>query len=70
MVKKKKKIIKKKNQQYKSFKLSKDKEKFSSFHITQQTIYWIILLVYIVAMDLWVFSVQTNTLSIFDSIGY
>jgi type VI protein secretion system component VasF len=51
-----------------SFKVSKEPTPFMSFKITRQTIYWLILLVLIVALSLWVLSIQINTSNILDSI--
>lgn len=52
----------------KSFKIGKDSSDFMSFRITDQTIYWSILFIYILALSLWVLNIQIDTLRILDSI--
>lgn len=44
----------------KSFKLSKEPEPFVSFKVTDQTIYWSILLILILILALWVLQIQIN----------
>lgn len=52
-----------------SFKLSKEKIPFTSFKVTEQTLYWGILFVYIFALSLWVLSIQINIMNVINSIS-
>jgi hypothetical protein len=52
----------------KSFKLSPEIAPFVSFHITDQTVYWSILLILILVLALWVLQIQVNISNILDSI--
>lgn len=52
----------------KSFKLSPDSAPFLSTRITRQTIYWVILLLFIMAMALWVLNIQIQIIEITDSV--
>ena len=52
----------------KSFKLSRDALPFFSVHITKQTIYWSILLIFIMLMQLWILNVQLDIIKITDSL--
>jgi hypothetical protein len=61
----------KKNQKItgtKSFRVGKEPKPFMTFRITGQTIYWSILLAYIMALSLWVLKIYTDTQTILDSI--
>jgi hypothetical protein len=50
----------KKPSQMKSFKLYKDDKPFTTFRITKQTVYWSILLIFIVITQLWILKVQLD----------
>lgn len=47
---------------FKSFRLSKDSNKFITFKLTKQTLYWTILLIYILFMDVWIANAQINAI--------
>ncbi len=51
-----------------SFRLSKDSTPFNVFKITEQTIYWGILLIYVLLLSLWILRIQIDTLLIIDRI--
>lgn len=51
-----------------SFKLSPETSPFVSFRITDQTVYWSILLILILVLALWVLQIQVNISDILDSI--
>lgn len=51
-----------------SFSMLKESSPFMSFKITDQTIYWSILFIYIFALSLWVLNIQIDTLKILNSI--
>ena len=52
----------------KSFKLSRDTLPFFGVRITRQTIYWSILLIFIMLMQLWILNLQLDIIKITDSI--
>jgi hypothetical protein len=51
-----------------SFKLSKETTPFVSFRITDQTVYWSILLILILVLALWVLQLQINISDVLDKI--
>ncbi|HUC96396.1 MAG TPA: hypothetical protein VMR16_01895 [Candidatus Saccharimonadales bacterium] len=51
-----------------SFKLSKESTPFVSFKITNQTIYWSILLILILILALWVLQIQINISDVLNTI--
>ena len=51
-----------------NFKICREKFPFVSFHFTEQTVYWIILLALIFALSLWVLKIQLDTTEIINSI--
>ena len=51
-----------------SFKVSKEPYPFMSFHVTDQTVYWSILLILILLLGLWVINIQINISNILNSI--
>jgi hypothetical protein len=44
----------------KSFHLYKESQSFSQFQASRQTVYWVILLVYITIIQLWLLSIQID----------
>ncbi len=54
---------------YKSFRLSTESTPFLQFLITEQTIYWSILLVLILGLGIWVLNLQMNITNILESIN-
>lgn len=52
----------------KSFHLLRESDKFVSFKFTKQTVYWIVLLAYIVFMDIWISNAQVNALMLVNSL--
>lgn len=50
-----------KNVQLRSFRVSPDVPSFNTFKITRQTVYWIILVSFIIYMQLWILKVQIET---------
>jgi len=53
----------------KSFQIVRDRAPFVSYSITTQTIYWGVLLVYILLLSLWILNIQLDTLRIIDKIN-
>jgi len=51
-----------------SFKLSNESGPFVSFRVTEQTVYWSILLIYIMLLVLWISNIQLETMRIIDTI--
>ena len=51
-----------------SFKVSKEVSPFVSLRITDQTVYWSILLILILVLALWILQIQLNISDILDSI--
>lgn len=47
---------------YKSFKLTKETGNFVTFKFTKQTLYWMILLIYILFLDVWIANAQMNAM--------
>lgn len=52
-----------------SFKLSPESYPFISFRITDQTVYWSILLIMILVLALWVLRLHVSIYEILDSIN-
>ena len=57
-----------KNVSLKSFKISPETAPFISFRITDQTVYWSILLILILGLALWILKIQVDISNILDSI--
>ena len=51
----------------KSFKVSVNQPSFSTFKITRQTVYWIILVAFIVFAQLWILKLQVEVASLLDA---
>ena len=52
----------------KSFKLSRELLPFMTFRITRQTVYWSVLLIIVMILELWVLKLQLDVIHITDSI--
>jgi hypothetical protein len=52
----------------KSFRLSKEPTPFVSFRVTDQTVYWSILLILILILALWVLQIQINISDVLNQI--
>jgi hypothetical protein len=53
----------------KSFKLAKEPAPFMSFKITDQTVYWSILLILILILALWVLNIQINISNVLNTVN-
>ena len=51
-----------------SFKLSQENAPFVSFKVTEQTVYWALLLIMILILTLWILQIQINVSDILNSI--
>jgi hypothetical protein len=67
--KKHKKLVRVSHKKPKSFKITKEKVPFVTYQITEQTILWIVLLVYIMALSIWILNIQMDTLRIIEKIN-
>lgn len=47
--------------QMRSFRISPDYPSFTTFKITRQTVYWVIIVSFIIFMQLWILSLQMET---------
>ena len=65
--KKARKPSKKTSDEMKSFHVAKEAEPFMSFRVTRQTIYWVILIAFIVFAQLWILSLQVEVASLLDA---
>ena len=52
----------------KSFRISPSPQPFFTFRITKQTVYWILLLLVIVALQLWIIKLQLDIAVLSDSL--
>jgi hypothetical protein len=52
-----------------SFKVSRNYPPFFSVKITKQTVYWSILLIVILLLQLWILNVQLDVIDVLDSIN-
>ena len=52
-----------------SFQVSNERSPFVTFKITNQTIYWSVLAVYILVLSIWVLKIQLDTLNIINTIN-
>jgi len=52
-----------------SFHLVKDTPPFLSLRITKQTVYWSVLLVFILITQIWILNVQLDVIQTLDSIN-
>lgn len=50
-----------------SFHVSADDQAFSSFRITRQTVYWIILVAFIIFVQLWILKLQIEVVTLIDA---
>ncbi|MFZ2125173.1 MAG: hypothetical protein WA087_03315 [Candidatus Saccharimonadales bacterium] len=53
----------------KSFAVASERQPFVAFKVTDQTIYWSILLGYILLLSLWILKIQIDTQTIIDKIS-
>jgi len=52
----------------KSFKVYRSTEPFTTMRVSRQTVYWLILLLFIVITQLWILKLQLDIASLTDSI--
>lgn len=51
----------------KSFRVSRDEHSFTNFQITRQTVYWIILVAFIIFVQLWILKLQLEVAILIDA---
>ena len=56
-----------KTAQMRSFHISRDDRAFTSLQITRQTVYWLILAIFIIVVQLWVLKLQIEVATLVDS---
>ena len=61
------KAVSKKDAEFKSFKVGENQPAFTTFKITRQTVYWIILVAFIVFAQLWILKLQVEVASLLDA---
>lgn len=52
-----------------AFQIIKERSPFVAFKVTQQTVYWAILVAYILILSLWILGIQMDTLRIIDKVN-
>lgn len=53
----------------KSFKLSRNDRPFMTTHITKQTVYWSVLLIYVMLLQIWILNIQLDVIAVTDSLS-
>ena len=62
-----KKVSTKKQPEMRSFRIATDQQPFTEFRITRQTIYWIILIAFIIFAQLWILKLQIDVATLIDA---
>ena len=63
-----KKTAAKKSAPMRSFRVYKDAQPFTTFRITRQTVYWAILLIFIILTQVWLLKIQMDITDLTDII--
>ena len=50
-----------------SFRVAKDVPAFTTFRITRQTVYWVILVAFIIFVQLWILNLQIQVTTLLDA---
>jgi len=56
-----------KTAEMRSFRVAKDEQSFKNFQITRQTVYWIILIAFIIFAQLWILKLQIEVAGLIDT---
>ncbi len=59
----------KKVQAMKSFKIYREKQPFLTTSITTQTVYWSILLIFVMLLQVWILNIQLDVIAVTDSLS-
>lgn len=62
-----KRSTKKANAALRSFHLAQDQSPFTTFKITRQTVYWVILVAFIVFAQLWIIKLQVDVANLIET---
>ncbi len=62
-----KRTVAKKQPEMRSFRVAKDSEEFTGFRITKQTVYWIVLVAFIIFAQLWILKLQIEVATLIDA---
>lgn len=54
-------------QGYRSFQLARNDSAFNTFSVTKQTVYWVVLVAFIVLAQLWILKLQIEVATLLDS---
>ena len=65
----KKTVVRKQAAADQAFKVVREKTPFLTFKVTEQTVYWAILFIYVFALSLWVLRIQLDILDIVNQIN-
>lgn len=57
----------KKQPAMKSFRLAREDRAFTDFRITRQTVYWVILIAFIIFVQLWILKLQVEVVTLLDA---
>lgn len=57
----------KKSPEMRSFRVASDQQAFTEFKITRQTVYWIILIAFIIFAQLWILKLQIEVATLIDA---
>jgi len=64
---KKRVAAKKQPEKMRSFRIARDQPAFTTFQITRQTVYWIILVAFIIFAQLWILKLQVEVATLLDA---
>ena len=53
-------------QGYNSFKVSSNQTPFTNFRVTRQTVYWVVLIAFIIFAQLWILKLQIDVAQLID----
>ena len=53
-------------QAYNSFKVSSNQTPFTNFRVTRQTVYWVVLIAFIIFAQLWILKLQIDVANLID----
>lgn len=56
-----------KKSEVKSFRVARDQPSFTTFRLTRQTLYWVILVSFIIFAQLWIISLQVEVATLLDA---
>lgn len=56
-----------KKAEMKSFRIAREERSFTDFRITRQTVYWVILVAFIIFVQLWILKLQVEVVTLLDA---